>query len=126
MSDPRHLHRIKVMQDLFSCTFGTGLGTSSDLFDEHDQKVRDTVTAIVKEIPDLDAKIQTAASERALADINKVDLAILRQIVFESNHTKTPAKVLINEGIELAKAFGSENSPKFINGVLAKLLAPKS
>jgi len=57
-----------------------------------------------------------------LDQINKVDLAIVRLIMFESKHAKTPVKVLVDEGIELAKAFGSDNSSRFINGVLAQLL----
>jgi len=69
----------------------------------------------------LDSIIQQYAPERPLSDINKVDLAILRLIVFESKHKKTPKKVLINEAVELAKQFGSEGSPKLVNGVLGKL-----
>jgi N utilization substance protein B len=42
--------------------------------------------------------------------------------MFESLQEKTPKKVLINEAIELAKEYGTESSPKFINGVLGKLV----
>ena len=77
---------------------------------------------MLSERESIDALIQSAAPERPLSEINKVDLAILRVIMFESRHHNTPPKVLVNEGIELAKAYGSDASSKFVNGVLAKLL----
>lgn len=115
-SDPRHQKRITLMQQLFSKTFNT---TTSD----HDDTQYDTTIGdILKHLPEIDQKIQDLAPERPLRDINKIDLAILRLIVFESESTKVPRKVLINEGVELAKQFGSDSSPKFVNGVLGKLL----
>lgn len=114
--DPRHQKRVDLLQDLFACTF-----TQQTL--EIALASRDgDILEILKELSQLDELIQKVAPERPLADINKVDLAILRQIVFESRHTKTPMKVLIDEGIELAKEFGSESSSRFVNGALAKLL----
>ena len=47
-----------------------------------------------------------------------VDRAILRLGVWELGHTQTPGKVVIDEAIELAKRYGTENSPAFVNGVL--------
>jgi len=81
-----------------------------------------TIKKIVELLPEIDAQLQVTAPERPLKDINKVDLAILRLIMFESLQEKTPKKVLINEAIELAKEYGTESSPKFINGVLGKLV----
>lgn len=78
--------------------------------------------AILKQNSEIDGQLQAHAPERPLAEINQVDLAIMRQIVFESQTEKTPKKVLIDEAIELAKAFGTDNSPKFVNGVLGKVL----
>jgi transcription termination factor NusB len=114
--DPRHQRRVELLQDLFACTFipqNLELSLTS----------RDgTLSDILKQLPELDVLIAKVAPERPLADINKVDLAILRLIVFESRETKTPKKVLIDEGSELAKEFGSESSSRFVNGALAKLL----
>jgi N utilization substance protein B len=50
-----------------------------------------------------------------------VDRAILRLAYYEMNSGHAPVKVAINEAVELAKQFGSEQSPPFINGVLDKL-----
>jgi transcription termination factor NusB len=109
--DPRHQRRIRMMQALFAYSF-TNESTEE-------------IAEIVAELPDIDARLAAAAPERPLADINKVDLAILRSSVFESIHHKTPLKVLIDEAVELAKEFGTESSPRFVNGVLAKVIAPQ-
>ena len=108
--DPRHQKRVKVMQKLFAQSF-------------QDQDLAEDSLAqkILNSLPKLDKIIQKLAPERPLTDINKVDLAILRLIVFESREKKTPKKVLINEAVELAKEFGSDGSPKLVNGVLGKL-----
>ena len=114
--DPRHQKRVEVFQDLFASTF-----TQQKL----DQSLADPkcqIIELLQALPQLDQEIQLVALERPLADINKVDLAILRLIMFQSKQTKTPKKVLVDEGIELAKQFGSENSSRFVNGALAKLL----
>lgn len=114
--DPRHQRRVELLQDLFACTF------TPQTLELSLASRKDTLGEILRELDQLDALITQAAPERPLTDINKVDLAILRLIVFESRHTKTPKKVLIDEGIELAKEFGSESSSRFVNGALAKLL----
>lgn len=116
-SDPRHQKRVQVMQTLFAHTF-----TSPDDQVIEDAEVSNQVKLILADLPIIDALLVRHAPERPLSEINQVDLAILRSIVFEARQTKTPKKVLINEAVELAKEFGTDSSPKFINGVLGKLL----
>jgi len=116
--DHRHDRRIKLMQDLFACTF-------SEQNKENclaDKPADSTVATIVNNLEAIDTKIKAAAPERPLSEINKVDLAILRLIVHESDTKQTPKKVLLNEAIELAKYYSAENSPGFVNGVLAKII----
>jgi N utilization substance protein B len=115
--DPRHVRRVGVMQLAFAYTFLPSPETQSDFLIANPEMV-----AFIGKLTELDEKIQVAASERPLDQINKVDLAILRTIMFEWETSHTPVKVLINEGVEIAKEFGTESSPKFVNGVLAKLL----
>ncbi len=70
---------------------------------------------------DLDLVITKAAPEWPLERIAPVDRNVLRLGLFEllfSDRSKVPAKVAINEAIELAKSFGGENSGRFVNGVL--------
>lgn len=107
--DPRHKKRIRIMNLLFAHSF------------RDREEPNPEISKIIKKLKDLDLIIQKIAPERPLTEINRIDLAILRLTVFESNTKKTPKKVLINEAIELAKKFGSESSPKFINGALSQL-----
>lgn len=118
VSDQRHNRRVKLMQDLFACTFSPE-NTQKCLAEKPSDS---TVVAIVNNLQNIDERIQTAAPERPLQEINKVDLAIMRLIVHESDTKKTPKKVLLNEAIELAKYYSAENSPGFVNGVLAKII----
>jgi transcription antitermination factor NusB len=118
MPDQRHDRRIKLMQDLFACTF-----TKENMRICLEEKPVDSiVVAIINNLEAIDARIRLAAPERPLEDINKVDLAILRLVVHESDSKKTPKKVLLNEAIELAKYYSADNSPGFVNGVLAKII----
>lgn len=66
----------------------------------------------------VDDLIQRAAPQWPLAQIAKVDVNILRLAVYELVHGHVTAKVVINEAVELAKTFGGDSSPRFINGVL--------
>ncbi len=109
--DPRHIHRQRIIQTLFAHTFT-------------DQSITDEKTKnILQNIEDIDAKIEYIAPEFPIPKLNKIDLAILRLGAYELMIEKTqPPKVIIDEAIELAKEFGGESSPGFINGALGKLL----
>lgn len=72
---------------------------------------------------EIDNKIKIAAPEFPIDKINKVDLAILRLAIYELLIDKSqPPKVIIDEAIELAKEYGGESSPGFINGALGKAI----
>ncbi len=61
--------------------------------------------------------------DRPLEEIDQVEKAILRMAVFELSHVQeVPYKVVINEAIELAKSFAADDSHKFVNGVLDKVV----
>ena len=71
----------------------------------------------------IDPLIEKAAPEFPLDKIGKVDLAILRLAVYELVvDKKEPEKVIIDEAVELAKVFGGDGSPPFVNGVLGSIL----
>ena len=77
---------------------------------------------IVDLIPTLDAMIDSAAKGWKASRLGKVDLTILRLAVYEMKYDEDiPVGVAINEAVELAKKFGQDESPSFINGILAKL-----
>lgn len=70
----------------------------------------------------IDEKINQSSINWKIERMHKVDLSILRLAVFEMFYTNdTPYKVVINEAIELAKKYGTENSSSFVNGVLNKI-----
>lgn len=71
---------------------------------------------------DIDNLIRTAAPEWPLEQIAYIDKNVLRIAIFELIFSEDiPPKVAINEAVELAKAFGGENSSKFVNGVLGTI-----
>ena len=77
---------------------------------------------IVGHLEEIDQILSEASSGWKLNRMGKVDLTILRLAVFEMKFDEEiPVKVAINEAVELAKKFGGDDSPGFINGVLAKL-----
>lgn len=120
-ADQRHQERIALMQLVFAHTF---LDEDQQFveMDSNDAKYASFLSAMKADLPAIDQEIAQYAPERPLAEINKVDLAIMRLIIFESRHHNTPKKVLIDEAVEIAKEFGTESSPKFVNGVLGKVL----
>ena len=64
-------------------------------------------------------------SDWKIERISKVDLAILKIAIYELNYTEIPFKVVINEAVELAKKYGEDSSKKFVNGILASVVAEK-
>lgn len=85
--------------------------------------IRNIVMGVDKQQDELDAIIQPIAPEWPVAQIARIDRTILRIALLElvKSHD-APPKVVINEAVELAKAFGGENSSKFVNGVLGTAL----
>ena len=70
-------------------------------------------------LSEIDAEIERYAKDWSIARIAKVDLSILRVAVYELLFEKNiPVGATVNEAVELAKTFGGEKSPAFINGVL--------
>jgi N utilization substance protein B len=77
---------------------------------------------VVNELVNLDTQIGLAATHWSISRMSRVDRNILRIAVFELLHlTDVPVKVAINEAIEIAKSYASDESPNFINGVLDKV-----
>lgn len=77
--------------------------------------------AIMDKIPEIDLQINDVAAGWKTKRMGKVELTILRLALFEMKYDETiPEKVAINEAVELAKKFGGNESPVFVNGILAK------
>lgn len=81
------------------------------------------VEKISEKIEEIDAKIKRYQKAGKQERMGKVDLTLIRLAVYEMLYEEdVPAKVAINEAVELAKQYGTDNSPSFVNGVLAKLV----
>ncbi|HSX00274.1 MAG TPA: transcription antitermination factor NusB [Patescibacteria group bacterium] len=137
MASNRHLGRIIALQTLFEQDFRRVAGDDSFVLKEVlvrnisryqatvDDKdfIERLVNGVDEHESELDAELQPVAPEWPIDQIARMDRVILRIGLYELKYEKdVPAKVVINEAVELAKAFGSENSSKFINGVLGTLL----
>ncbi len=140
MASNRHLGRIVALQTLYEYDFRIdcqdldpslseilerNLSRYSETIDD-----KDFITAIVNGVMEnqekLDGILQPLAPEWPLSQIARIDRAILRIGLFELEfENDVPPKVVINEAVELAKGFGSDNSSKFINGVLGTALRNK-
>ncbi len=72
----------------------------------------------------LDGKIEEVAENWKLSRMAVTDRNILRMAGYEMFHVNTPPKVVIDEAIELARTFGGENSPAFVNGILDRMMPP--
>ncbi len=134
MASNRHLGRIVALQTLYEYEFRIEAGdTSVDVkevlernISRYEEAIQDTkfvevlVAGVLKEQADIDAKITPIAPDWPIEQIARIDRNILRIGIYELLHQAdvVPPKVAINEAVELAKAFGSDNSSKFVNGVL--------
>lgn len=84
------------------------------------------VQGVLSHLEAIDQQIEQAAGpEWSLQQMAKIDKNILRLAIFEILYNNTvPARSAINEAVVLAKTFGSENSARFVNGVLGAVMGP--
>jgi len=137
MASNRHLGRIIALQTLYEQEFrreandadfditavlDRNIARYKDMVDDIDF-IRKLVAGVSAQQSKLDAQLQPIAPEWPIEQIARMDRIILRIGLYELENAKdVPPKVVINEAVELAKAFGGENSSKFINGVLGTAL----
>lgn len=137
MASNRHLGRIIALQTLFEHEFRTRAEDQAFNLEEvlarniaryHDAVddksfIERLVRGVIAHQKELDVVLQPIAPEWPIDQIARMDRLILRLGLYELQYEKdVPPKVVINEAVELAKAFGNENSSKFINGVLGTAL----
>ncbi len=97
------------------------LAENASLPHETTQFARELVTMVQENKDMIDSLIHKFAPAWPLEQMAVIDRNILRLGTAEIVYKVVPAKVAINEAVELAKVFGSENSPKFVNGVLGSV-----
>jgi len=141
MASNRHLGRIIALQTLYEQEFRKdsedpqfdlhevlkrNIARYSDMVDDV-EFIERLVDGVSSREAELDAKLQPVAPEWPIDQIARMDRLVLRIGLYElENEDDVPPKVVINEAVELAKAFGGENSSKFVNGVLGTLLRQKN
>ncbi len=137
MASNRHLGRIIALQTLYeqelridandvdfdvSAVLERNIERYAETVDDVDF-IKDLVNGVSKFAEQLDATLQPVAPEWPIDQIARMDRIVLRIGLYElENNADVPAKVVINEAVELAKAFGGDNSSKFVNGVLGTVL----
>lgn len=134
MASNRHLGRVIVLQSLYEYELRTLAGDPDVDLDTviakniapYEKTLGDTefvynlAHKVVENFETLDETLQPMAPEWPISAISAIDRNVLRIGLYELSECRDtiPPKVAINEAVELAKGFGSENSSKFINGVL--------
>jgi N utilization substance protein B len=127
MADTRRRARAVALQALYEAdavghpaeVVVAGLIAGSGLSVENGDFVRHLVDGAIRHREQVDRCIQEHAPAWPIEQIPVVDRNILRLAIFEIMFdNEVPVKVAINEAVELAKVFGSEHSPRFVNGVL--------
>lgn len=124
--------REHVFKMVFSCEFDTDKPLEDHISDylmdiETTEKeveyMSKRVEAISHNKKTIDAQLNEASLKWPVDRMSNVDAAILRLMVFEATMDEDiPTTVAINEGLELAKKFGGDQSPKFVNGVIGKIV----
>ena len=90
---------------------------------EEEEECRSRVDTVLEKLPEIDRILEGVAEGWRLGRMGRVELTILRLACFEIRFDDSvPDKVAINEAVELAKKFGGDESPSFVNGVLAKIV----
>ena len=128
----RRALREQVFLMLFRVEFHTAEELSEQIelykeqLDECSEKDSDYIVtkfmSIVEKLEAIDAAIGEVSKGWKVSRMAKVDLALIRLAVYEMKYEEDmPVGVAINEAVELAKQYGTDDSPSFVNGVLAKL-----
>lgn len=98
------------------------LSLEDEISEKNKEEIKESVLKCLNLLENIDLKLSENISGWSLNRIGKIEKAILRFALYEIDYVEDiPSKVAINEAVNLAKKFGTEESPKFINGVLAKL-----
>ena len=97
---------------------------NAEISDENTKKYMSAIVeGIENNIKDIENKIsENLKKDWKIERISKINLVLLKLAIYEILYTETPFKVVINEVVELAKKYGDDTSPNFINGILASIV----
>ena len=103
-----------------------------ELFEKENSNLKDTDLSYLKQkcenvithLDEIDAAVNEVSEGWKTSRMGKVDLTLIRLAVYEIRYEdEIPFKVSVNEAVELAKKYGTDGSPAFVNGILAKFTA---
>ena len=130
------MNRSELREQVFKLLFRVEFNTMDEMFEQEElftttgdkeftkadaDYIREKYENVAKKLPEIDAAINEKTSGWDTGRMAKVDLTIIRLAVYEIKYDESvPTGVAINEAVELAKMFGQDGSPAFVNGVLAK------
>lgn len=118
--------RVFAFKMIFSTLFESDLNKAKENFQEefseNDKAFAESILgAFTENKSALEQDLKSVLENYEIDRIYKVDLALIYLAMTEIKYIKTPKPVVVNEALEIAKKFSTENSSKFINGVLAKI-----
>ena len=130
------MNRTELREQIFQLLFRVEFNTKEEMSEQEElfttegdldfsksdaDYIRDKYEKIADKLEDIDKAINEKATGWETTRMAKVDLTIIRLAVYEIQYDESvPTGVAINEAVELAKKFGQDGSPAFVNGVLAK------
>ena len=114
----KEFHDIDEMKEQFELYFEK----KAPMSEKDETYVSERVYDILSKLNEIDSDIEEASESWTISRMSKIDLSIMRLAYYEMRFDETvPLQVAINEAVEIAKLYGGDNSPSFINGVLGKL-----
>ena len=131
--------RKKARDSAFKCVYQLGFDLNIDIqetlkynYEENNNTLEEQeyisllLNGIKDNLSEIDNKILDCLKDWSIERIAKIDLAILRLAIYEIIYIEElSVKVSANEAVELSKTYGNDNSPNFVNGVLAKIIENK-
>ena len=119
----KYLYQVEVQKENNPDTINLFFENNEIKNEEAKKYILDVTTGIKNNIENIKSIIEKNLKKDWKIDrISKVTLAILKLAIYEMVYTKTPFKVVINEAVELAKKYGEDSAPTFVNGILASVV----
>ena len=120
------LYEVDLVAHVAAVAFDDRCRTIEKLTKRSEDYAKQLIFGIIEICEQLDSYIQPYAREWPLDQVAIVDRNLLRIALYEFTIGGVPVKVAINEAVELAKRYGSDSSPRFVNGVLGSLVADQN
>ena len=132
MSDKQKLSRHASREVVFQLLFAKEFDREADCRDfyethaenseaEYNDYIKATFLGVCEKLDELDPVIEGASIKWKMSRMSTATRSVLRLAVYEMTYTEVPAKVVLNEAVEIIKAFDDENAPAFVNGILNKV-----